>query len=386
MKKGRVYWITGLPGSGKTTIGTVLYYRMREQYDNIVILDGDILKQFVGDTVGYTTEDRKVRARKYSNICKILADQGMWVIICTVALYDEIREWNRKNIDGYVEIFLDVPMDVLCKRNKKGLYAEAKDDALYASAEFPKDADLVISNDGKSEINVHIDSILNIMPRKETEFDRDRQYWNSIYDDASITERPSDFAQSIIDDVVGRGGGSILELGCGNGRDSLFFLENKLDVTAVDASDKTISRLQDIAKGTGAIFVCDDFVKCEALYHVLYDSIYSRFTLHAINEEQEDELLRNIGLSLKDSGRLYIEARTIHDDLYGKGERVGEHAFIFNGHYRRFLNPEELRAKLENMGFNIISLVEDRGFSKTETSDPMLLRLVAGLDGTLSNR
>lgn len=48
VKNGRVYWITGLPGSGKTTVGTALFYRLREQNDNIIILDGDILKQFVG--------------------------------------------------------------------------------------------------------------------------------------------------------------------------------------------------------------------------------------------------------------------------------------------------------------------------------------------------
>ena len=83
MKKGRVYWITGLPGSGKTTLGTNLYYKLRESNDNIILLDGDILKEFVGDKVGYSSEERLIRARKYSNICKILADQGMWVIICT---------------------------------------------------------------------------------------------------------------------------------------------------------------------------------------------------------------------------------------------------------------------------------------------------------------
>lgn len=49
VQKGRVYWITGLPGSGKTTIGTALYYDLREIQDNVIILDGDILKYFVGD-------------------------------------------------------------------------------------------------------------------------------------------------------------------------------------------------------------------------------------------------------------------------------------------------------------------------------------------------
>lgn len=59
MKKGILYWITGLSGAGKTTIGNALYYELRKKENNIVILDGDILKNLVGDSLGYTTEDRK---------------------------------------------------------------------------------------------------------------------------------------------------------------------------------------------------------------------------------------------------------------------------------------------------------------------------------------
>ena len=67
MEKGILYWITGLSGAGKTTIGNALYYELRETKDNIVILDGDILKKLVGDSLGYTKEDRKKRAYYYSN-------------------------------------------------------------------------------------------------------------------------------------------------------------------------------------------------------------------------------------------------------------------------------------------------------------------------------
>ena len=129
--------------------------------------------------------------------------------------------------------------------------------------------------------------------------------------------------------------------------------------------------------GTGAIFVCDDFVKCEALYQVMYESIYSRFTLHAINDKQEDELLRNIRSSLKSGGRLYIEARTLNDDLYGKGEKVAPNSYIYNGHFRRFIDVEVLKEKLIQLEFKIISVVEGRGFSKTFESDPVLVRLIA---------
>ena len=64
MQEGILYWITGLSGSGKTTIGNRLYYEMKKTYDNVVLLDGDILKEIVDENVGYSDEQRRKRAMK----------------------------------------------------------------------------------------------------------------------------------------------------------------------------------------------------------------------------------------------------------------------------------------------------------------------------------
>ncbi len=110
-------------GSGKTTIGSQLYYRMRERKGSkVVILDGDVLKGIVGNDTGYSYNDRLSRAKRYSNLCKFLVDQGIDVIICTIAMFDSVRDWNRKYIEKYIEVFLDVPTGILVKRNKKGLW------------------------------------------------------------------------------------------------------------------------------------------------------------------------------------------------------------------------------------------------------------------------
>ena len=123
MGKGTLYWITGLSGAGKTTIGNALYYELKKKQDNLIILDGDILKKLVGNSLGYSQSDRKKRAYYYSNLCKTLTDQGISVVICTIAMYDEVRDWNRANIEKYVEIFLNVNKDILMKRDRKGLYS-----------------------------------------------------------------------------------------------------------------------------------------------------------------------------------------------------------------------------------------------------------------------
>lgn len=123
MEKGILYWITGLSGAGKTTIGNALYYKLRQNKSNIIILDGDILKNLVGDSLGYSREDRKKRAYYYSNLCKTLTDQGISVVICTIAMFDEVRTWNRKKVEKYVEVFLRVKKETLVARDRKNLYS-----------------------------------------------------------------------------------------------------------------------------------------------------------------------------------------------------------------------------------------------------------------------
>jgi len=388
-KQGRVYWITGLSGSGKTTIGTALYYRLKEERENIVILDGDILKLFT--TGGYRAEDRLARGKRYAKLAKFLSDQGLWVIICTIAMFDEIRDWNRENIDGYIEVFLDVPIDVLRRRDKKGLYSsyaagKATDVAgLDETTEFPKHPDLVLRNDGACSVSDCVEQILTLMPKRLSDFARDAAYWNDYYASRpSVLGAPSNFAKSVVSYLASRGGQKsldgkhILELGCGNGRDSRYFLEHGCFVTGVDASEVAIRSLRkETAREKRAAFICDDFVKSQIIFQCQYDYVYSRFTLHAIDAAQQRELLQNLRVALKPGGLLFIEARTIQDDLYGKGECVEPDAFLYDGHFRRFLRSEKLKGDVEASGFRVLSLREGRGFSRTQASDPVLLRMVA---------
>ncbi len=378
-KTGRMYWITGLKASGKTTIGTALYYALREEHENVLILDGDILKQFVGDNFGYEEDERLARGRRYSQLCKILVDQGIIVVICTISMFHEIREWNRAHIKGYVEVFVDTPVELIAKRDKSGLYSCEEIRANHERAQLPLRPDVTLRNDGTQSVTDMVREILAIVPETEDDFARDQSYWNQYYARRpEILGKPSNFAVSVSKEM--EAGKHLLELGCGNGRDSLFFMEQGLYVTGVDASDEAIRNLQAVVRDSDkAMFICDDFVKCRAVFQRQYDYIYSRFTLHAITDEQEDELLRNIKDAMTEGSKLYIEARTIHDDIYGKGQEVAQNAYIYDGHYRRFIDPSVLRKKLEDFGYTVIYFEENKGFSKTDDSDPILLRVVVGV-------
>lgn len=68
---------------------------------------------------GFPSDVPDDKGKKYCAICKMPVDQGITVIICTVAIFEEVRRWNRKHIEKYAEIFPDVPLEVLQKRDKK---------------------------------------------------------------------------------------------------------------------------------------------------------------------------------------------------------------------------------------------------------------------------
>ena len=383
MKKGTLYWITGLSGAGKTTIGNRLYYQMKQQEDNIVLLDGDILKQIAGKDLGYDREARLERGHRYSTLCKVLTDQGIHVIICTIAMYDEIRDWNRKNIENYVEVFLDVDMETLRKRNRKGLYSANNNVAgINVEVEFPKTPNIVIVNDGTGSLEEDVRKILEykVVPKKK--WNDDESYWNEYYRNQFAqtrveggTEPPSLFACAMLENYMEKGN-LLIELGCGNGRDSLYFAENGMNVTGIDASEVAIRELQQ-RNTNHCIFICDDFVNAEAIYQIQYDYCYSRFTLHAINAEQEAQILDKAYKMLKSAGYLFIEARSIRDEKFGKGQEVEKNAYIHDGHYRRFIDPMELKSKLENIGFGIVEMAESDKFAPSNSEKTVCVRVIA---------
>ncbi len=378
---GTLYWITGLSGAGKTTIGTRLYYEIKKQKSNVVLLDGDLIKKIVSDSVEYSDDARRKRAIKYANLCKLLTDQGMIVICCTIAMYDEVRIWNRKNNKGYVEVFLNVPLEILKKRDQKNLYSnfslgkEKNISGMDIEVEFPKNPDIEIINDGSLTIENCVKKIIDYQVDLSSDFDRDTEYWNKYYEDRRAPEEASLFAEWVVKRM--EAGKNLLELGCGNGRDSIFFYKNGINVIAVDASEKTINQLRDKYQEDNICFICDDFVCSPSIFISQYEYVYSRFSLHAINEEQETEVVNNVYNVLKSGGTFYIEVRSVKDDLYGKGKKVGKDSFFYEGHFRRFLRIDKLEKKLIKCGFTIIYSKEERGFAPYNGSNPPIIRIIA---------
>ena len=121
-----VVWLIGLSGAGKSTIGSLLYQQVAAVHSNTVYLDGDVLRDVWGDTLGHDIEGRRLNAHRLSHLSSMLHAQGIHVVAAVLSIFPEWQTWNRSNISDYFEIFLDVPMDVVYARDTKGLYRRAK--------------------------------------------------------------------------------------------------------------------------------------------------------------------------------------------------------------------------------------------------------------------
>lgn len=123
---------------------------LRKRGKSVILLDGDEIRAVVGAVKAHTREERMALALRYSRLCKLLSDQGFDVAIATISLFEEIHEWNRENLPGYCEIFLDVPLDELRRRDTKGIYErfdrnEIKNVAgIDLQVDFPKNPDVVL--------------------------------------------------------------------------------------------------------------------------------------------------------------------------------------------------------------------------------------------------
>ena len=152
---GTLYWITGLSGSGKTSISKIIYNNYKKEKDNIVFLDGDNMRRILNlETTGFDVMTRKKNAYIYVQLAQMLTNQGIDVIFATIAMFNEIRDWNRKNILNYREIYIKSNIENLVKRDTKGIYGKIKNVVgIDIELEEPQNPDIIILNDGSISIS-----------------------------------------------------------------------------------------------------------------------------------------------------------------------------------------------------------------------------------------
>lgn len=149
-----IIWLIGLSGSGKTTLAEKVVEIVRAEKRQVVLLDGDRVRELFGGDLGYGIEDRRKSAQRMCNFCEFLDNQGIDVICAFLSIFPESRNWCRDNLSSYYEVFIDTPIQYLKKRDSKGLYARYArgevNNVVGIDLEFvvPTSPDLTIVNDG----------------------------------------------------------------------------------------------------------------------------------------------------------------------------------------------------------------------------------------------
>jgi len=177
--------------------------------------------------------------------------------------------------------------------------------------------------------------------------------WDEIYsnDSAFFGEEPSDFAQKCYSDFKRYEVKRLLELGCGQGRDPIFFASNGLDVYALDSSKVAIENIKQKMRGKNISFHLSqievrqtlpfDSSHFEAVYsHMFYNM---RFT-----DEELNFLFKESSRVLKNNGLLYFSVRSDKDVLYNKGKKIDSNIYEINGFQIRFFTKPQIKSFLSN--------------------------------------
>ena len=119
---GFTIWFTGLSGSGKSTLSEVIEQRLKARGRNVEVLDGDIVRTHLSKGLGFSREDRDTNIKRIGFVCGLLTRNGVVCISAAIAPYHEARDWARREIGNFVEVYVKCPLEVCRERDVKGLY------------------------------------------------------------------------------------------------------------------------------------------------------------------------------------------------------------------------------------------------------------------------
>ncbi len=174
-QKGCTIWLTGLPSSGKSTIGFSLEHLLIEQGRLAYVLDGDNIRHGLNKNLGFSAEDRAENIRRIGEVAKLFADAGAVTITAFISPYRADRDLVRKLHDEagipFIEVFVDTPVEVCEQRDPKGFYAKARAGQIKQFTgvsdpyEAPERPEVVLKN-GQAKLDESVSKLLGYLTKR----------------------------------------------------------------------------------------------------------------------------------------------------------------------------------------------------------------------------
>ncbi len=151
-----VVWLTGLSGAGKTTISEEIVRVAKPHLPELVLVDGDVIRDLFGAGLGFDEEARKLQIGRIQRLALFLARQNIPAIVAALYSNPDLLHWNRINLPGYFEIYVDTPLSTMEERDTKGLYSKARAGevkhvvGIDVPWHAPESPDMVVSSIGET--------------------------------------------------------------------------------------------------------------------------------------------------------------------------------------------------------------------------------------------
>lgn len=204
---------------------------------------------------------------------------------------------------------------------------------------------------------------------------RNKIFWNSFYKKKFNIVKPSPFAKFVLKKIK-KNKRTLLDVGCGNGRDTSYFIKNKIKALGFDVSKQAINSTTKKFPQKN-IFFCKDICRPikKKIQKDLYGYIYARFFLHAIDLNQEKIFFSNCKKILDKNGKVFLEFRTIKDPIFKLGKKISKYEY-FTDHYRRFIDIELFEKRIEKFGFIIEFKKSGINLAKFKKENPHVCRVI----------
>jgi len=172
-QKGICIWLTGLSGSGKTTIAKHIAKELHQAGILTEVLDGDNIRLGINKNLSFSVEDRMENIRRTAEICKLFVNSGIVTICCLVSPTKKIRSLAKEIIgeNDFYDVFINASLTTCEKRDTKGLYQKARAGeitdftGISSPFETPENPSLVLDTDGKSIVESSSILLNEILPK-----------------------------------------------------------------------------------------------------------------------------------------------------------------------------------------------------------------------------